>query len=158
MNAVIAWFRARERREQLMVLLGAVAVVLMLAATLILNLHRNVATAEQRLTAKRLDLAWLQTVAPQMAALHAVPAHSNESLVVLVDRVARTTGVAQALSGSQSSGNGGLRVRMEKASFDALVAWLGQLSQQYGVSIDNANVDAAAAPGMVNATLVLRLP
>jgi general secretion pathway protein M len=155
---VIAWFQSRERREQLMVLIGAAAVVLILTATLLLNLHRKVVAAEQRVVAKRLDLAWLQTVAPQVAALRTMPAQGNESLVVLVDRVARTTGVAQSLSGSQSSGNGGLRVRMEKASFDALVAWLGQLSQQYGVSIDNASVDAAAAPGVVNATLVLRLP
>jgi general secretion pathway protein M len=158
MSALLAWFESRNRREQLILLCGAGVVVLALLATLLLNLHRKVAVAEQRVATKRHDLAWLQTVAPQMSALRGMPARSNESLVVLVDRVARETGIAQSLSGSQSSGNGGLRVRVEKASFDALVAWLGQLSQQYGVNIDSANVDAAAASGVVNATLVLRLP
>jgi general secretion pathway protein M len=157
-SALQKWFELRNRREQLVLLIGAGTVVLVLMVALLLGLHRSVAAAGQRVATKRHDLAWLQTVAPQVGALRSTPAHSNESLVVLVDRVARETGVAQSLSGSQSSGNGGLRVRVEKASFDALVAWLGQLSQQYGVSIESANVDATAAPGVVNATLVLRLP
>jgi type II secretory pathway component PulM len=70
--------------------------------------------------------------------------------------VARETGVAQALTGSQSSGNGGLRVRAEKAGFDALVAFLGALSTQYGVSIENASIESVGTAGIVNATLVLR--
>lgn len=158
MNALNAWFSARNRREQLVLMAGAGAVALMLLLTLVLNLHHRVAAADARLAGKRQDLAWLQTVAPQVAALRPAPAPNHESLVVLVDRVARETGVAQSLSGSQTSGDGGLRVRIEKTPFDSLVALLGQLSQQYGVNITSANIDAAGAPGTVNATLVLKLP
>ncbi len=83
---------------------------------------------------------------------------SNESLITLIDRVARETGVAQSLTGSQSSGNGGLRVRAEKAGFDALVAFLGTLATQHAVIIDSAVIESTGTVGIVNATLVLRKP
>jgi type II secretory pathway component PulM len=40
--------------------------------------------------------------------------------------------------------------------FDALVSWLSQLGERYGVHADSATIEAAAMPGVVNATLVLR--
>jgi type II secretory pathway component PulM len=77
-------------------------------------------------------------------------------LVALVDRTARDGGIGKSLVGSQPSGNGGLNVRFEQASFDALVAWLSQLGERYGVHAESATIDAAGMPGIVNATLVLR--
>jgi type II secretory pathway component PulM len=46
-------------------------------------------------------------------------------------------------------------LRLEAASFDVLVAWLASLQQQYGVRVDAAAIDAAGAPGLVNASLTL---
>ncbi|MGH8257162.1 MAG: type II secretion system protein GspM, partial [Steroidobacteraceae bacterium] len=105
----------------------------------------------------RNDLAWLRSMAPQLAG--ALPAHAaaplHESLVVLVDRTARDAGIGKALVGSQPSGDGGLNVRFEGAPFDAMVAWLSQLGERYGVRADSATIDAAKAAGTVDATLVL---
>jgi type II secretory pathway component PulM len=106
---------------------------------------------------KRQDLAWLQTVVPQLLAQrqrYGGVANRNESLVVTADRVARESGLT--LNSSEPGGNGSLRVRVDKANFDSVALWLGQLTQRYGVSIENANIDATDADGIVNATLVLR--
>jgi type II secretory pathway component PulM len=46
-------------------------------------------------------------------------------------------------------------VRLEKAPFDALIAWLARLAQQNGVSVDSANIEKAGGPGIVNAAIVL---
>ncbi len=159
MNAVREWFLGLAARERLFVLAGACAVAFSVILLLLLPLNRAASAAQQRVVDKQRDLAWLQAVAPQVAS--AAPASSaagetNESLVVLADRVAQATGIARSLTGSQPSGNGGLRVRLEKAPFDALATWLGQLSQQYGVGVETASVDALPAPGLVNATIVLR--
>jgi type II secretory pathway component PulM len=62
----------------------------------------------------------------------------------------------KALAGSEPSGPGGIQVRMEKAPFDAIMAWLSRLSQQNGIGVDGASIDSAGAPGIVNAALVLR--
>ena len=50
---------------------------------------------------------------------------------------------------------GSLTVRLEKAPFDSLVAWLARLAQQNGVVVDSATIEKAGAPGLVNAALVL---
>jgi len=82
-------------------------------------------------------------------------AKSGESLVVLVDRTGREAGLGGSLRDQSPSGEHGLRLRLEGAPFDALVAWLASLQQQYGVTIEAASIDAAGAPGLVNASLTL---
>ena len=124
--------------------------------SLLLTLHRSVTASELRVTQKRQDIAWLQSMAPQLAGRRPPAARGNESLVSLTARVAQQSGIVKSMAGSQASGNGGLRVRMEKVSFDALALWLGQLSDQYQVGIESATIDAADAAGLVNATIVLR--
>ena len=60
------------------------------------------------------------------------------------------------LAGSEPNGPGGIQVRLEKASFDAMIGWLSRLSQQNGITVDGASIDSAGAPGLVNASIVLR--
>jgi general secretion pathway protein M len=109
-----------------------------------------------RVQQKSADLAWMQASAPQaMAAAGVAQQAGGESLVVLVARTAREAGLGEALRDQSPDGDAGLRLRIEAASFDTLVTWLGSLQQQYGVTIESANIDAAA-PGLVNATLSLK--
>lgn len=109
-----------------------------------------------RVQQKSADLAWMQASAPQaMAAAGVAQQAGGESLVVLVARTAREAGLGDALRDQSPDGDAGLRLRIEAASFDTLVTWLGSLQQQYGVTIESANIDAAA-PGLVNATLNLK--
>jgi general secretion pathway protein M len=121
-----------------------------------LPLQRHVGAGEQRLERKRDDLVWLHSMAPQLAGLRTSGAPPlRESLVVVVDRTARQSGLDHALVGSQPSGDGGLNVRLEQTPFDGLVAWLAQLRESYGVRVDSAVVDAGTSAGTVNASLVL---
>jgi general secretion pathway protein M len=146
-------------RERLIVLGGAVLAVLLIITATVLPLQRRVSAASARVEQKRGDLIWLRSVGPQLAMLQvtrpATPA-SNESLVVLVDRTARESGLGKSLGPSQPSGDGALSVRIDKVPFDSLVAWLSQLHERYGISVESASVDRANEAGMVTATLVLR--
>jgi type II secretory pathway component PulM len=92
----------------------------------------------------------------QLAAAASLPSSSPESLVVVVDRVARATGIAAGMSSSQQSANGSVDVHLERVSFDALATWLGQLTQLNGVQVESASIEGAGTPGLVRATLVLR--
>jgi type II secretory pathway component PulM len=157
MGALARWFESLAAGERRTVLLGAVAAVLVLLFGLLLPFERRVGTLEQRVAGKQADLAWLQSLGPQLAQLRsAVPvAASHESLVVLVDRIAREAGIARSLA-SQPSGDGSLAVRLEQVPFDALAGWAGSLVQRYGVHIASATVEGAGAGGLVNASFVLR--
>jgi len=102
-------------------------------------------------------VTWIQTAAPEIAAAGPMGGASNESLLVIVDRSARESGLDKALAGSEPSGAGGLSVRLQKASFDQLIMWLARLGQQNGIRVDSASIDNAGSPGIVNAAIVLHM-
>jgi general secretion pathway protein M len=149
-------FDTMSEREQRLLKFGGIAALLILIFGVLIPLDSGVAKARARITQKQADLVWMRNVAPVLAA---TPTHSGgtgESLIVIVDRSARESGLEKALAGSEPSGPGGIQVRMEKASFDALIGWLSRLSQQNGIGVDGASIDTAGAPGVVNAAIVLR--
>jgi general secretion pathway protein M len=153
---VLQYYSKLSSREQRIALLGGICALLLLLLAILLPLQRSVGAATQRVEQKRDDLLWLRSMAPQLAGLRAsTSAPLHESLVVLIDRTARQAGLEKALAGSQPSGNGGLNVRLEQASFDAIVAWLAQLRDSYGERVESAVVDAGNSAGTVNASLVL---
>jgi type II secretory pathway component PulM len=150
-------FDTMSEREQRLLKFGGIAAVLILIFGVLLPLDSSVAKARARITQKQADLVWMRNVAPVIAT--SGPVHNRgtgESLIVIVDRSARESGLEKALAGSEPNGPGGIQVRMEKASFDAMIGWLSRLSQQNGIAVDGASIDNAGAPGVVNASIVLR--
>ena len=144
-------------REQQLVKYGGIAAIAILIFGVLLPLDSSVAKAKMRVSKKQADLVWMRGAAPVLATMG--PAHQDsngESLLVIVDRSARESGLGSALAGSDPSGPGGIQVRLEKAPFDAMIGWLSRLSQQNGIGVDGATIDGAGAPGIVNAAIVLR--
>ncbi|MBX5463187.1 MAG: type II secretion system protein M [Steroidobacteraceae bacterium] len=151
-------FDTLSERERRMVTFGGIAAVVLLVVGVIMPLNQSVTRAQERVQKKQADLVWMQSVGPELAAAGpsvARPA-TQESLLVVVDRSAREVGLGSALTSSEPSGNGGLRVRLEKAPFAAVVGWLGRLSEQHGIRVESATMDTTGEPGVVNAGLVLR--
>jgi general secretion pathway protein M len=154
-----AWYENLSERDRSVVSIGgAVALALVLLA-IILPLSTQISLARKRITTKQGDLAFIQSVASQVAAAGpGAPGAANaESLVVLIDSSARESGLGKSLSSSQPTGDKGLRIRLDKAPFDALVAWLARLSQQHGVRVESAEIESAGETGLVNAGLVLKV-
>lgn len=153
------WYRGLAQREQYAVLAGAAASVALLLLAVWIPVERRVSHLEDSVHTKQADLAWLQSVAPQLSALRNVAtAPADQSLVVVVDGVARETGIARSVAGSQPGDDGTLSVRLEQVPFDSLVNWAGQLVQHHGVRVVSANIDGGGAIGTVSATFVLRAP
>ena len=148
-------FASLSERDRRLLLLGVVAAVLLLIFGLIVPLDHSVTRERARLLGKRNDLAWVQNAATQLRDAPQPPAASGESLLVIIDRSARESGLAGALAGSEPGAAGSLSIRLEKANFEKLVTWLARLSQQNGVLVDSATIDKAGAPGIVNAAIVL---
>jgi general secretion pathway protein M len=154
-----AWYTGLQEREQRMVGIGAVVLgLLLLVGGILLPLQSAVSTAVKRSETKREDLAWMRVSAPEIQAGGAAPmSDTGEAPVVVVDRVGREAGLGNALRGTQPSGNG-VRAQLEAAPFDALIAWLANLDQRYGLAIESITVDRAARPGVVNANITFAAP
>jgi general secretion pathway protein M len=151
----IAGLSARERN--LVYLAAGLVAVALLYFVIVLPLTTMTTKRAARVEQKAADLAWMRQVAPQVSAAAATGAASGsgESLVVLVDRTGREAGLGSAIRDQTPSGENGLRLRLEAAPFDVLVAWIASLQQQHGVRVEAATIDAGSAPGLVNASLTL---
>jgi general secretion pathway protein M len=146
---------ALPERDQRLLAGGLALAAAILLFGVVIPLDRSVAHAHERLARKHADLTWMQGVAPELAASTPPAAATGESLLVIIDRSARESGLAGALAGSEPGGPGSLSVRLAKAPFDTLVGWLGRLAQQNGVSVESASIEKADANGLVNAAIVL---
>jgi type II secretory pathway component PulM len=150
------WLAGLSERERLLVTWGGVvAIFLLVVGVAILPLYSAASRAEQRVERKRNDLAWMHSVAGELRAAGPAQA-SGQSLVLIVDQTARAAGLAASLRDTQPSGTGGIRVRLESAPFDVIVAWLGDLSRRQGLIVESATVDRTSRTGIVNASLIMR--
>jgi type II secretory pathway component PulM len=151
------WYAEQSGRDQRILRWGAVAAAVILLAALLLPLQRNLSRARAQVAQQQSDLAWMRSMAPTLAAAGPGPAAAStgESLVVLIDRSARESGLAQALTGSQPAGNGGMTVRMENADFNLLIGWLSRLTAQHDLRVETASITGNGTPGIVNASVQL---
>ena len=159
MNKLRAWYAGLQEREQRTVAIGGVSVaVLILVFGILMPLHSALSSAVHGNETKREDLTWMQVNAPEVrAAGSQLPAATGEAPVVLVDRVAREHGLASALRGTQPNGSG-VRVQLEAAPFDTMVAWLAVLDERYGLAVESITLDRTAKPGLVNASITFTPP
>jgi general secretion pathway protein M len=142
-----------ERDQRTVKIGGAIAALLLVYA--IIQLDSSVSSAHKRLLKKQDDLAWIRNNGPELASFGSRAPGGSESLLVVVDRSARESGMS--VSGSDPAGPGALNIRLQKVSFDTLIAWVGRLGQTNGIRVDNASIETAGSPGLVNASFVLRM-
>jgi len=155
-----AWFASLAPREQRMVAVGGVIVIVMLLWGLVLApLNSATDSARDRVESKRSLLAYIQSAAGELSGISDVPVQpdlAGESLVVIVDRSLRQAGLGQSLTRNQPVGEDGIRIRLENAQFDSLAIWLGDIHARSGMAIESASFDLSQVRGRVNASLVLR--
>jgi general secretion pathway protein M len=146
-----------ERDRRTLKIGGVVAALLLVYV--IIQLDSSVSSAHKRILKKQADLTWMRANGQELAQIGGTraPGGGQESLLVIVDRSARESGLASSLAGSDPAGPGGLSIRLQKAPFDTLVPWLYRLSQQNGIRVDTASIESAGSPGLVNASLVLHM-
>lgn len=150
------WYARRDPREQRVLKLGALIVPVLVLLVGLLALQRAGSTLEHRVATKQKDLAWIRAVLPTVAA--AGPgrsAEAGETLVGLVDRTIKESGLSTVVTGALPEGDKVLTVSFEKAPFSGLLAWAKRLAEQHGLRITAASIDDADEAGSVNASFTL---
>lgn len=150
---LLEWYGSLAERERHTVLYGGIAAACLLLVGGLWQLEAAIESSARKVDTKRQDLAWMQAVAPRLQAMPAVD--SSESLPVALNRTARDAGLADMKLTAPPEENGA-RVRLEGASFDAMVIWLARLQQERGLSVQFATIDKAGAEGLVDAIVELR--
>lgn len=150
------WFDGLQPRERVFVsVLGVFMIVFFFYMFLLDPLFKNAQDYREKAERAEQDLAWMQQVVktlPAQAGSRNAP-RSGQSLNVLVDQ---TRGRFKLVAkNTQSVSQNQLRVRLEDASFDSVVQWLGLLRSEHGIAIDVANVSQTEERGTADATLTL---
>jgi type II secretory pathway component PulM len=153
-----AWYEGLEQHDRRVLTLGGVVALSIVLLGSMWALNRAVDNARQRTEQKQRDLVFAQNASAEILAAGPVrqPGAAGEPLVVTIDRAARESGLAQSLGATEAVADGVLRVRFNRASFDALISMVARLAQQSGISITAASVERSEDPGAVNASLSLR--
>lgn len=114
---------------------------------------------------QRANVAWMNSAAQEAQSLlrartgaaQAV-SRGGQSLLAVVDQTARREKLGPALKRIEPRGQDEVRVRLEDAVFDDMVAWLSALQTRYGVLIDSVAIDRQPSQGRVTANLTLKDP
>jgi type II secretory pathway component PulM len=151
------WYSRQSERDQRVLRWGGLAAGAIVLLLVLLPLQRSLFAARARVAQQQADLAWMNQMAPTLAAAGPGPAAAptGESLVVLIDRSARESGLAQALTGSQPAANGAMTVRMENADFNLLIGWMARLVAQHDLRVESASITGNGSAGVVNASVQL---
>lgn len=154
------WFWQLAPRERLLVSIAGGLLIFTLIMVLGVRPIMNQNERGHRLVIdKRALLIELQQVAsrlgPQTGGAQPIATDSDQSLVLVVDRTTRSSGIAQYLKRNQPDGDTSIRLRFENAPFDTLITWLSDLQSRHGMSVETANIDMSQQAGRVNCNLTL---
>tara|TARA_B100001057_G_scaffold496248_1_gene597208 strand:- start:3605 stop:4096 length:492 start_codon:yes stop_codon:yes gene_type:complete len=81
----------------------------------------------------------------------------QQSPIIIIDQTLRERGLERYRKRSQPSGDNSIRVEFENVSFDELIIWLGDLSNQYAMKVENGSfsVGSKTSLGRINASITL---
>jgi len=153
-------FNQLAERERLLLLVAGPLLLLILAYSLLWRpLDQRVERLHQRVAEQQSLQHWMQASAQQVQQLRQQPGTSTgvsrQSLLSLVDRTIRQSGLSRALKRVEPDGDDKVKVRLEQASFDVMVKWLETLQVRNTVMVQSISVDRQDSAGVVNVRLTL---
>lgn len=157
------WWQNLAAREQRIVAVGALAASIMLFYLLIWGPYLDrIDAMRKEIQSGYKTLAWMQTADAEIRKLENQSAkkESAVSLVTLlgilqrqVDQAGLTSSLTQLKQAAQDS----IEMHFQKVAFDKLMGLLITVMKEQSVSVTHFSVVADAAPGVVNADVVLRI-
>jgi len=156
------WFAGLEPREQLFVSSGGVVVIVALLYGFVwAPLDRNHEAMAESVADWHRSLAELGPLKGMAqtgnTATRPPGPGSQQAPIIIVDQTLRSRQLEQFRRRSQPTSSNGIRVEFENVAFDDLVAWLGDLSDQYSMHVQAGSLSkgSQSGTGRINATLTL---
>lgn len=156
------WFESLEVRERQFIVVGAAVVII----AILYGLIWTPLAGKQEALKTDIELLQRSIVELRPLRLSAVSGQSTrptststsqQSPLIIVDQTLQGRGLDRYRRNSQPTSSNGIRVVFEDVAFDDLMLWLGDLSQQYAMHVENGSISIGSqrTPGRVNATLTL---
>ena len=155
MNEMKQWFLDQSPRDQLMLSIGSVAVLLyVLIFMLLLPMYDELETKQKRNLAVMEEQQRVRALASQVLGQQQSPTGSTagQSLNGLLNQSLREFGLN--MENFQPSGNAA-RVRLGSSEFNKVFAWLNEMEMKQGVQVKDLTITTDKDPGAVLVNLQL---
>lgn len=156
MNEIKQWFLDQNPRDQMMLSLGGVAVLIYVLIFLVLfPLQNDLERKEKRNLASLQEQQEVRQLAGQMLARQQSGQNgnsSNQNLTSLLNETTRNHGLT--MENIQPSGNSA-RVRLGASDFNRVLAWLHDMEIKHGLQITDLTITADRNPGVVQVNIQL---
>lgn len=155
------WFFGLEDRERLFVVAGTVIVALALIYGFIWvpldNKHEETRASVSEWQRSLAELRPLKSAGGLSGGTTRPAVGNQQSPIIIVDQTLRSRGLERYRKRSQPTSSNGIRVEFEDVAFDDLILWLGDLSEQYQMTVQAGSLAAGsrAEAGRINAALTL---
>ena len=156
------WWDKLQAREQGLLLIGGLAVMIFLCYSLVWSpLVKAIDHKRMRVENNQQLLAWMVSKSAQIKQLkltnpNIINADNQRSLLAIIDSVANRLGLRNSIKQIQPEGADLATIWIEEISFDALAKMLGQLDKNSNVRVTEANITRVDKPGMVKARIALK--
>lgn len=160
MNQLKQWLNAREPRERMILILGAITVLVGLLYFSIWNpLASGIVKKQNSITGMEKTLANMREQAEEITMLRALsgsnPARNKRPLLSTIDATAHSMKLRQMIRTIKPKGQDAAQVWFDDVPFDKLIQWLGQLKQTAGVQVESITLHKRDVPGYVQARITL---
>ena len=156
-----AWWSARLPRERQILGAGAMVVAILLFYSVVwLPVAKARHRADADLRASRTFANRLETIAvdvERMRGTGGAAANRGTSLLIAVGQAAQRPELSARPSRIEPDGEKEVKVWLDEVPFDALVEWLQQVQQEYGIVVASADLERKN-DGTVAARLSLARP
>lgn len=158
-TAINYWRGLAARERAVLVAGGALAAILLLYALAWAPLQRDLARLRATVPEEQQQLQWMRTQANRIKQLRAAAATKipGDGLLSFVEQSAQAYNIRTNVRRMEPQGPNAVNLAIDGVSFNSLLEWLANLQKQGGVRIENASLEPSAAPGLVNARLLLRV-
>lgn len=154
MNEIKQWFLDQNPRDQMMLSVGVVAVVIYILLFLILfPIQEDLRKTERRnLDSLRIQQEVRDLAGQVLARQQGGQQTGGQNLTSLLSESTRQFGLS--MENVQPTGNTA-RVRLGASPFGSVLAWLNDMESKHGLQITELNITADKSPGAVLVSLQL---
>ena len=155
-----AWWNQLAKREQNILIVGSIIVGILLIYQFIYRPYQDkVSAMSQDINRQQELVLMMQDAKTKIDALQKSVTPKVEtggkSLLSLTAETLEKANLSPSNIGQAA--NQRVRVKFDAVSFNALIKWLIQLWQQFGIQTYSATMNATKTPGVIEANLILEM-
>ncbi|MBQ4862045.1 type II secretion system protein M [Pseudoalteromonas sp. MMG013] len=145
-QAMKYWHSLKEQEQRLVMVAGGIFIIFILVMGIFRPLNEGVEKAKKDKLRQQELVAWVNA---SVGTLKSSASTKNTNRVNLSQLVNRTRGKYGISISKMQPSDGSLRVNIDTVEFNQLIAWIDELTNTHGLTVENLDIAQDDLPGFV---------